>query len=191
MPARIRLGARLERARELALRGRGHFGRREVAVHVVHERHEGGAAAVDADLARQLAQLRRRFVGACVGLASRDRQRALEEPVQAGGELRASADLRDLDDLVHQRRQAVGIFAVLERASEDDHHAGERCLSEVGGDVEARGAGGRRRRDAQLGPETAAIEVEALERVTEDRIEQHDLAGRASEPCDPVRRRHG
>ena len=75
-------------------------------------------------------------------------------------------------------------------------------MSEVGGDVEARGPGGRRRRDAQLGPETAAIEVEALERVTEDRIEQHDLAGRGqnrairsdgamAEPGDRVQRRKG
>ena len=120
--------------------------------------------------------------------------------MQTGREPRASADLRDLGDLVHQRGQAVGVFTVLEEASDHDHHAGERRLSEVGGDVEARGPGGCRRRDAQLVPEPAAIELETLQGVSEDRIEEHDLAGRGqdrairsdgavAEPCDRVQRR--
>ena len=176
--------------------------RRERAVHVPDKRHQGGAAAIDADLARELAQLCRRFVGACVWLAAGNRQRALEELVQAGREPRAAPDLRDLDDLVHDGRQAVGIFTVLEEAPDDDHHAGEGRLSEVGRDVEARRPGSCRRRDAQLGPEPAAVELEALQRVPEDRIEEHDLAGRGqdrairadgavAEPRDGVQGRKG
>ncbi len=150
---------------------------RHHAVHVADEGGQRGATVLHADFARYLPDLGGRFLRARGCAARRKRERAMKKFVELRREPAAAADLRNLDDFGDQVGQRIGIVVFTERAAENNHHRGERCLRDVRRPVETRRSRGRRHRKPEVGPEAAPVELQALERLAEEGIEQHDLAG--------------
>ncbi len=171
---RTRLGAAVGRVVEAveelvelwharALSGRGPSGRAIVGITggrvVVSRRAEGRVhlrreiddrltADVDADVAaHELPHIADGLVGARIGAAPRERQRTLEEALQAGGKGGAAANLRDLDHFHEERRQRFGILVGPQVAAERPGRRRRAPLARC--PPQGRGGPGHRRRETR------------------------------------------
>ena len=154
----------------------GGFGVR--ALDLLEELLQRGAARVDAELlADQFAHVDRSFVGRCRRrLPPAERQRRREEAVDGIGERLRSADTRDLEDLLAERRESGGIIGIAERPADDQGGGEHGGVRQVRGLIEARRSGRWLERQRQLGPEPLACQPQLLERLGVDGVGNHEVA---------------